>query len=514
MWARIGCAAVFAALLLCKAALAQDVTLIARDGGLKLTGTLSGYDGEFYRLDTSYGALTVDGEGVICEGPGCPDLTAPRAAIRLTGEAAAGAALLPPLITAFAKVRGYELSVTSVAPYRAQLVDRTTAQVLADVSFDPADPDSARTELKAGRAELVVAAGLEPDLEARVVAMDALVAIVSPDNPTPSISTPDLAKVLSGEVKNWSEVGGPDMPLVLHALTEDADLSRALSQRLGRPIVASEFHADLDELARAVAEDPWAIAVTGQASVGGAKTLLLTDSCGFPLLPSRLAVKAGDYPLALPIQLLTPRRRLPLLARELLEFLATPPAQTAVATTGYVDRSVLRQPMTQDGLRLINAIQGAGEETTLEDLKALVDVMDGADRISFTFRFGGTAELDAASQENLRDLARMLEAGMFRDEVLVLAGFSDGTGDAASNLDLARERAGAVLSALADASPDLPVERMPRVLSFGEAMPIACDKTGPGRALNRRVELWVKPAFRSGDLPEAEKPPAAEEQTP
>jgi phosphate transport system substrate-binding protein len=80
-------AAVFAALLIPGAGAAQDVTLTARDGGLELVGTLQGWDGEFYRISTSYGLLTVDGQGVICDGPGCPDLTAPRIPVRIVGEA-------------------------------------------------------------------------------------------------------------------------------------------------------------------------------------------------------------------------------------------------------------------------------------------------------------------------------------------------------------------------------------------------------------------------------------------
>lgn len=489
-------AAIFAALLLARPVLAQDVTLFARDGGLTLSGTLQGFDGEFYRLDTVYGPLTVDAEGVICEGPGCPDLVAPRATIRIAGVADAGAALVPPLMQAFARVRGYDYVPVDGPGYAAQLLDRETRQVLADVSFAPAPVEAARAALSAREAELVLAAGPEPGLASRAVALDAMVTVVAPDNPTPSISTPDLARVLSGEVKNWAEVGGPDMPLVLHALAPEADLSRALTARLGRPVKAAVTHPDLAALDAAVAADPWAIAVTGRAAVVAAKALPMTDSCGFPLVPSRLAVKAEDYPLSLPVLFLTPRHRLPLLAREFLEFLGTPAAQIAVAEAGYVDRRAERQPMTADGFRLINAIKGAGEETTLADLQRLVGVMEGADRVSLTFRFqDGSTELDAQSQENVLDLARLLGAGAFRDEVLVLAGFSDGSGAAAANLELSRQRAETVRSALIAAAPDLPEDRLPLVYAFGESMPLACDKTGPGRNLNRRVELWVKPAL-------------------
>ncbi|MGL6210320.1 MAG: OmpA family protein, partial [Paracoccaceae bacterium] len=376
------------------------------------------------------------------------------------------------------------------------IADPVTGKVLAEFSFLPMPPDAARAEAKAGRAELIVAAATEPDFGSRALALDALIPVVAVDNPLPQISTTDLARALSGEVTNWAEVGGPDMPLVLHALTPDSDLQKALSARLGREISAAITHPDLTSLATAVARDPFALAVTGQATAGVARRLPLTDSCGFPLLPSRLAVKAEDYPLSLPIYLLTPRRRLPLVAREFLEFLDSPQAEVAVAAAGYVDRSAERQPMTADGLRLINAIKGAGEETTLADLQRLAGAMDGADRLSLTFRFeDGSSRLDAHSRDNLADLARLLEAGVFRDEALILAGFSDGSGAAAANLDLSASRAQAVLAALQTAAPGLAPEALPRVEAFGEALPMACDSTAAGRHLNRRVELWMKKVF-------------------
>ncbi|MCZ8334073.1 MAG: phosphate ABC transporter substrate-binding/OmpA family protein [Rhodobacteraceae bacterium] len=494
--------AIFAALLLPVTAQAQDVTLTARDGGLSLTGTLQGWDGEFYRIDTSYGLLTVDGQGVICEGPGCPDLTAPRIPVRIVGESDPGQSLIPPLVAAFAASRGLDHAVTDGI---ARLTDPTTGQILAEFSFTPLPQDRARAELTAGRAELILSAGTEPDLGFRPLALDALVPIAAADNPVAQISSSDLARVLAGEVANWAAIGGPDMPLVLHGLGPESGLQRALAERLGRDIAATEVHPDLSTLAAAVARDPWALAVTGRAMAGKARVLTLTDSCGFPLLPNALAVKAEDYPLALPLHLLTPRRRLPLMAREFLEFLTLPQAQTVIAAAGYVDRDPERQPMTADGLRLINAIQGAGEETTLNDLKRLVDVMDGADRLSLTFRFeDGSSTLDAHSQGNLADLARLLQSGGFRGESLILAGFSDGSGAASANLALSEDRATAVLAALTAAAPDLPPDRLPDVLAFGEALPMACDETAAGRRLNRRVELWLRPDFLRSDAPTAD----------
>lgn len=490
-------AAVIAAFCLFGGAVqAQDVTLTARDGGIVLDGTLQGYDGEFYRIETEYGLLTVDGEGVICTGPACPDLTAPMAVVRIIGVADAGNALLPRLFAAYAAQRGMVIStVQGEGGFATEISDPVTQQPLAKISFAPGTPDAARAALAAGRAEMVVSAVAEKGFGARLLGLDALIPIVAVDNRLVQVSTTDLARALSGEVANWQEIGGTDMPVVLHAMAADTSMQEALAARLGRDVAAVELHPDLASLAAAVARDPYALAITAQSGLGAARALPLSDSCGFPLMPSRLGVKAEDYPLTLPIYLLTPKRRLPLFVREFLEFLALPEAQAAVAAAGFVDAGAERQPLTADGLRLMNAIRGAGEGIGLPELKRLTDSMAGADRLSLTFRFeDGSTTLDARSVENLRHLAKLMEVGAFRGQEMVLAGFSDGAGDAAANLELALSRSSTVAAALKGMTADLPEGQMqPRVDAFGEALPMACDGTMGGRRLNRRVELWLRP---------------------
>jgi phosphate transport system substrate-binding protein len=501
MGVKAGLAALGAALCIWGSASAQDITLVAREGGIVLSGTLQGYDGEFYRISTAYGMLTVDGQGVICEGPACPELIAPKALIRVVGASDA-AALLPVLFEAFARERGLIYEAVEGAGYAARILDPDTRKELAEVSFTPVSPDQAVAALETGAADLKLGFRADPGLGSHAVATDALVAIVAPDNPTPEISTVELAGVLSGTVTNWAQIGGPDMPVVLHALAQDTDIQQALTERLGVLEAATVLHPDLGALAEAVAKDPWAIAISGRSAVLPAKRMPLTDSCGFPLLPTSLAIKAEDYPLALPVLLQAPKRRLPLMTREFLSFLRTPAAQDAVAAAGFIDRSASRQPMTADGLRLINAIQGAGEDVTLDDLKRLVGIMDGADRVSLTFRFeDGSSTLDAQSQDNLEDLAQLIASGQFRDQKMVLAGFSDGSGAAEANLALSVERAAKVAQELAAVAPDLSPAQMPVVEGFGEALPMACDETAIGRQLNRRVELWVVPDFTPPGTP-------------
>lgn len=466
------------------AGMAQDVTLTARDGSLAVQGILRAFDGETYRITSDYGPLTIDANAVLCDGPACPDLNAPKAVIRFVGDREAAAALLPPLLAQFAAAQG----LTRTVDDRGVTLLSSGANTVAEISFIPMDPADARAAMLDARAEMVVARYAETT--ARVLALDALVPIVAPDNLTPNISTSNLAKALAGDIKNWKEIGGPDRPMVIHGLQADSDLAAALAARLGKQMAVAITHPNLTSLAAAVAGDPWALGVTGQALAGKARVLPLTDSCGFALQATSLAVKAEDYPLTLPVYLLTPPRRLPLMARELLDFLAMPKAQQAISDAGYIGRSLERVPLARDGVRLMNAINAA--EVTLPEVQRLSKAMAGADRLSLTFRFqDGSDKLDAVSQENLTDLVRALQAGLFDRDLLTLVGFSDGTGNAAENQTLAEARAKAILASLSALAPDL--ARLPAVDAFGEAMPMACDETAAGRRLNRRVEIWLRP---------------------
>lgn len=175
-----------------------------------------------------------------------------------------------------------------------------------------------------------------------------------------------------------------------------------------------------------------------------------------------------------------------------------------MAAAGYVDRNPEIVPLTADGLRLLNAIKGAGPDVPLAALQRLAEVMAGASRLSLTFRFeDGTTTLDSRSRENLSLLAGLLGIGAFRNQDIILAAFSDGAGDAAANLALSESRGFGVATALRDLMPeDLPEgQRFPRVEAFGEALPMACDTTAAGRRANRRVEVWLRPAPIDSDVP-------------
>lgn len=83
-----GHAAIFAAcLFLAGSAQAQDVVLRPLINAAALTGTgqVLGFDGQFIRIATDLGELTVDNTKVSCDRSACPDINTFVPAIRLSG---------------------------------------------------------------------------------------------------------------------------------------------------------------------------------------------------------------------------------------------------------------------------------------------------------------------------------------------------------------------------------------------------------------------------------------------
>jgi phosphate transport system substrate-binding protein len=89
-------------------------------------------------------------------------------------------------------------------------------------------------------------------------------------------------------------------------------------------------------------------------------------------------------------------------------------------------------------------------------------------------------------------LAAAIEQGAFDGRRLTFVGFSDGEGRAEVNLRLSLRRAETVREAVRAAAEAADPDRLTLAVdAFGEAMPMACDDSDWGRAVNRRVEVWL-----------------------
>lgn len=514
------CAAIIAALLTLVWAItaaAQDVTLTSRDGSVSVSGTLLTYDGELYRLDTEYGVLTIDGFKVRCEGPGCPNLTSLVSTLRFSGSRTMGDILMPALVETFAIRK--DLSVTRQViddthfEYRLRIPETeanlavigfritSTAEGFADLVAGEADLVLSAREVTPAEAVLAAEAGLG-DLtvaqRARIVALDALVPIVSRRNPVRAISLEDLADIFAGQIIDWIAVGGAG-PISLHLRDTDSGLADEFIRRVMDPrglgladIVT--YHPDNASLADAVSRDPLAIGIAGFSDTGNARMLDLLGACGKHVGATSATLKTEDYPLTTPLFIYAPRGRPTPLAREFMSYVRSVSAQPVIARAGFVDLRTQEVPLARQGQRLANAIAAAGGEIDLPELQRLTTALNGSGRLTLSFRFetGGT-RLDAQSRSNIEMLGRLLEQGRFDGRTVSFVGFTDGAGDATANLRLARRRAETVRRAVLRSTPAADRERVEiAVEAFGEAMPMACDDTAWGKSVNRRVEIWVK----------------------
>ncbi len=514
---RVAVAALISAILGTGAA-AQDITLTSHDGKVEITGNLLGFDGEFYRVDTQFGELTVDGSGVTCDGPACPNLIDFVAEVRFSGSSVMAETVLPALIIGFARQEGltatpkrvdertfaYELFQADRQAPLARLFFRVgnTDQGFADLTQNTADIVMALREIREGEVDAAQQAGLG-DLtharQSRVIALDAIVPVVAKDNIAAQISPSDLARVLAGEVTNWSDLSGPDAPIALHMPDAGSGLAQAVEDQILAPVGADLTsgairHARNSDLVQAVAKDSFAIGITSHASADAARALPLTGGCGHGLASTRHAIKTEDYPLTLPMFLYLPERRLPRIARQFLAYSQSADAQMAIRQAGYVDQAPETTRIGLQGDRLSNAIVSGGAEVGLEEIQRMIDALRPMARLSLSVRFEpGSSRPDAQSRSNILYLAQALETGTLNARKLVFVGFSDGDGAAATNARIALRRAQTVRNAvLAAVETEIPDSIDISVEGFGEAMPMACDDTEWGRKVNRRVEIWIE----------------------
>ncbi|NVO26176.1 OmpA family protein [Donghicola sp. C2-DW-16] len=507
-------------LLVASSVTAQDISLLSHDKAIRLDGTFLGFDGRYYRIDTTYGELTVDGSGVLCEGPACPNLTDYVAELTVAGSQQIAQGLWLALLTGFAERNGWILTQESDA---ITLTESDTQRAVAVFHMSASTTDAGFAALLNGAADMVLASrpvtrqeralaksagfgDLVLGRQAMVIGLDAVIPIAAPSLPVSRLSLGQIRAIVSGTITDWSQVDGPEAVITLHLPSLQTGFGQTIAAQFGVDLTKTKarpvFHDSAEALADAVANDPFALGLTALTGANGANHLAIQGSCGFALRPDAKSVKAEDYPLNAPLILYRPARRLPKVGRDLVAYLASDEAQSVVRAAGYIDQAPEAYGLDAQGDRLMNAIRHAGTEVSLADLKAVVDELQPRQRLTTSFRFeAGSSQLDAQSRSNVELLAAALLRGDYDGQNLLFVGFSDGQGAAGANKALSQERAAVVLEAVLAAAEGGAGQATLGTVGYGEAMPMACDDSDWGRDANRRVEVWVKPAIGLTDTP-------------
>lgn len=179
--------------------------------------------------------------------------------------------------------------------------------------------------------------GMEP-VEV-VPAYDALAVIVHPSNPLDTLTLQDLKKIYQNGISRWSEIGGPDKPILAFNRESSSGTYEFFRQR----VLENETFGNLEsvgangELSEKVAENENALGYVGVAYVDLRRVKVLkvyNPELGRSVPATVAASLDGSYPLARPLYFYYVKGANESVTR-VMDFLVSPEGQEAVRSTGY-----------------------------------------------------------------------------------------------------------------------------------------------------------------------------------
>lgn len=139
---------------------------------------------------------------------------------------------------------------------------------------------------------------------AHVVAMDGVCVVVHPSNPVTQLSTSQIRDIYKGNITNWKEVGGPDLPIV--AISRDTssgtyETFHGLVMHKEKMGAKVEYVNSNPQAHARVKTTIGAIGYVGVGFLDANVKALKVDS----VLPSRQTIATGQYPVARPLFMFT-----------------------------------------------------------------------------------------------------------------------------------------------------------------------------------------------------------------
>lgn len=417
--------------------------------------------------------------------------------LRLHGSNTVGARLAPALATGYAQARGWAIAGER-REGEATTIELSRGADTLRVEIEAHGTGTGYAALVEGRADLWMASRpatpgevdgaraigrLDAPAQEHVIALDGLAVIVHPANPVAALDVADVARMFRGELRDWSQLGGPRMPVSLHARDDRSgtfDTFRTLVLRGGALSSRAARYESSDRLAAAVLRERGAIGFVGLASVGRARAVGISDGGAHALLPGELAVATEDYALSRRLFLYN-RADAPALVRDFVEFALGDAGQRTAERIGFVAQEIraLRVPPRDDADAEYAALTR------------------GALRLSVNFRFSdGIGFLDTKALRDLDRLVQWVRSTGISGRELMLFGFADANeANPVQAIGLSTERADYVAAELARHGIGAG-----RIRGVGDAAPVADDATGTGRSRNRRVEVWLAPPGPAADV--------------
>ena len=413
--------------------------------------------------------------------------------LRLCGSNTIGAELAPALVQGLFEHEDHADRVAIHRDVDSELVQLTTVggDAAWRATISALGSSTAFQELAQGRCDVGMASrsitgaelealrnaghgDLSSEANEHVIALDGVAVVVHPNNPVNALDLEALRSVFTGQVKDWSELGGSAGAIRLHAHDDNSgtfDLFKELVLGGATLSASAKRYAVSEALSDTVASDPGAIGFTGLAYVRTAKALAVSEPGAAPRLPSQLTIATESYPLSRRLYLYTSERARTPWATQLINFALSPRGQKIVTEAQFVN------------LDLVSEVAACSDQPCPARYGELVAA---ARRISVDLHFkAGDNQPDTRARRDLDRVSSFLRD--FREPRLLLLGFSDDLAEPAVSLRLSQERAQAIAHAMKMRGVQLAA-----VTGFGAELPVASNDSERGRARNRRVEVWFE----------------------
>ncbi len=412
--------------------------------------------------------------------------------LRLHGSNTIGSELMPALAQAFLQRRTAAKAVVlrRTAPDEMRVEARDGERGVEAIEIFAHGTRTAFEDLAGARCDVGMASSRIHDDEARalsplgnltsaasehVIALDGLAIIVNPANPISALTRSQIADIFEGKIQRWSEVGGLDQAIAVHARDDRSGTFDSFKHLVlgGRVLsAAAKRHESSEELSDAVAGDAGAVGFIGLSYVRSSKAILVEDRAAVALLPSPTTVATEDYALSRRLYLYDPPGASQV-TRDFLDFVLSEEGQSAVRAAGFVD---LRPSCDPSAARCTSCARD------------YLDAVKGACRVSLDFRFeDGTPQLDTRALGDLTRLVALTRRPDLLGRGVLLLGFSDGRASRPEALAASQQSVSIVAQQLSARGLHVDLER-----GLGAEMPLGDDATQEGRERSRRVEVWLR----------------------
>ena len=211
-------------------------------------------------------------------------------------------------------------------------------------TYNPTGSGSGIKAVQEGRCDIglasrnLKAAEAESGLTETVLAYDGIAVIVNLENPVSDLDVETIAKIYTGEITNWSEVGGADAEIVLIGREAGSGTRDGFESITGTED-ACQYRQELTstgDVITAVSQNPGAI---GYASVASVKDSVKALTIG-GVAPSNETILDGTYVIQRPFVMVTKSdAQLSAAAKAFFDYALSAEAHELIIAAGVVPAS-------------------------------------------------------------------------------------------------------------------------------------------------------------------------------